>query len=91
MYVCVCVMYVEHQQNPPLPVVRGSSEVPWMQKKKGDESSKGGQPDVGPCGGRGSSWEILVARAKSPSSVGVGGPGCRESWWVESWLWWPLE
>lgn len=40
----------------------------------------------------GSQLGDLVARAKSPSSVGVGGPGCRESLGgVESWLWWPLE
>lgn len=36
----------------------------------------------------GSQLGDLVARAESPSSGGVGGPGCRESLGgVESWLW----
>ena len=48
--VCVRVIYVEHQQNPPLPVVRGilrgsldAKGITW--------TSKGGQPDAGPVVG----------------------------------------
>ena len=50
LYVFVCVMYVEHQQNPPLPVVRGILRGS-LDAKGITCTSKGGQPDAGPVVG----------------------------------------